>query len=438
MTAPDKRPNIVLIHTHDMGRYLNAYGYSVETPHTNQLAASGAVFTNYHSTAPQCSPSRASLMTGLHPQRNGMLGLAHLGWHIHEGIKTLPVLLRDHGYHSLLFGTQHEAKDGLDLGYELTEATKMPQLATDVTDSFLSYLDRHGESNERQPFFASVGFWEAHRPFDAPHYAPDDPNEVEVPTFLLSTPGVRTEISQLHGMIKTIDAQVERIIRGLDVHDLTEDTLLIFTTDHGIAFPRAKGTLYDTGTGITLMIQQLGRIRAGSRHDHLLSNVDLLPTILDLVGAPTPEGLDGKSFAGLLVNRTYEPRERIYNGLTWHDRYSPVRGIRTQRYKYIKHFADGPEVYLPVDVHKSLSGQDVRSSYYAQKHALEELYDLQEDPLEQSNLASDRNYQRRLDEMRRALKAWMKEIRDPLLEGPVEGIESPGWAHERQTSKLPF
>jgi hypothetical protein len=118
--------------------------------------------------------------------------------------------------------------------------------------------------------------------------------------------------------------------------------------------------------------------------------------------------------------------------MTWHDAYAPVRGVRTNRWKYIRHFRNGPSVYLPLDIHVSRSGQAVRDSYYASDHPTEEFYDLEKDPWERVNQANSPAYRETVREMRAALLAWMERTADPLLAGDVPGIEAQGWEEEKR------
>jgi N-sulfoglucosamine sulfohydrolase len=431
-------PNILLIHTHDTGRYLGCYGEDVATPNIDALASQSTQFDNYFATAPQCSPSRASVLTGLYPHRCGMLGLAHLGWRLSENVPTLPRILAEAaGYDTVLFGVQHEAGDGRELGYQETQRTEMPQRAQVVAPAFAEYLTEREDLANCRPFFASVGFWETHRPFDEAIYGPDP--APRVPPYLPDTPGSRTELAQFRGLLQAVDDGVGTILAALDRTQFARDTLVIFTSDHGMAFPRAKGTLYDAGLGIPLLIRWPDRVPAGARSEELTSNVDLLPTILELAGSETGGDFDGRSFAGRLLGNDGKPeREEIFAELTWHDRYSPVRAVRTRRWKYIRHFEDGPQVYLPVDVHRGLAGQDVRESYYASQHPPEELYDLDSDPLETENLAARKEHAAVFAQLRSRLENSMERTGDPLLRGPVPGEEAPGWAQERAKEKFPF
>lgn len=157
-------PNIVLVHCHDLGKYLGCYDSAVETPQVDALADSGVRFDRHFVTAPQCSPSRSSLMTGRHPHQNGMLGLAHGNWELHDEEQVLPELLREAGYETHLFGLQHITEYPNRLGYDESHseepltADAPPSVhesarARDVADEFAAMLE---DGDHDDPFFASV------------------------------------------------------------------------------------------------------------------------------------------------------------------------------------------------------------------------------------------------------------------------------------------
>ncbi len=248
-------PNIVLVHCHDLGKYLGCYDSAVETPQVDALADSGVRFDRHFVTAPQCSPSRSSLMTGRHPHQNGMLGLAHGNWELHDEEQVLPELLREAGYETHLFGLQHITEYPNRLGYDESHseepltADAPPSVhesarARDVADEFAAMLE---DGDHDDPFFASVGFFEAHRVeengdfgFEGERYGAPAPEEVEPLEFLPDEPGIRSDIAEIHGMLDAIDDGVGTVTDALESAGLTKDTLVVFTTEHGLAMPRAK------------------------------------------------------------------------------------------------------------------------------------------------------------------------------------------------------
>jgi N-sulfoglucosamine sulfohydrolase len=441
------RPNIVLIHCHDLGRHLGCYGADVETPNVDALADEGALFRNHFVSAPQCSPSRGSLHTGMYPHNNGLMGLASRGeWRFNQGVTPLPALLREHGYQTSLVGVQHAAADAGPwvgetgrperLGFEHVESYDEDLYrAEDVADRFAERVD---DLAMESPFFASLGFSEPHRPFrkdyvDDEAYDSRDPEKVTPPSYLPDTDGLREDTADLHTLIaETLDPAVGRISEALGDAGIEEETILAFTTDHGAALPRAKMTCYDPGIESALLVRYPETVPESAEYDELLSNVDIFPTLCDFAGVDVPTNVDGRSFAPLLLDDEYTPRNHVYAEMTFHGTYDPMRVVRTEEYKYIRSFSDAPLVSLPGGVIDSPSAEGLIGRFLGESRPVEQLYDLESDPHEQQNLASDRliyepesygsdpgpEHGDVLVELREQVEAWMRETDDPLLDGP--------------------
>jgi arylsulfatase A-like enzyme len=229
---------------------------------------------------------------------------------------------------------------------------------------------------------------------------------------------VRLDFAQFHGLIHAVDECVGKILKTLEAEGLAEDTWVIFTTDHGIAFPRAKSTLYDPGIK-TALIMRWPRGFAGSKvYKELFSNIDLLPTILEAIGVEVPESIQGKSFLGLLQGRKFKPREEIFAEKTYHDIYDPIRAIRTTRFKYIRSFEKMPNLPLPSDIRRSLSARSVPEEFKGERPPVE-LYDLEADPDEMNNLVGGPAYAEIEKELDARLTKWLEETNDPILKGPI-------------------
>ncbi len=407
------RPNIVKMICHDLGQYVGCLGAPIETPNIDGMADDGVLFSTYACTAAQCSPSRGSIMTGRYPHNNGLVGLAHIGWEIGANEVTLPMYLNRAGYHTRLIGHQHEHNEPARLGYQTIEQTGND--ARTVASALSDFL--HGDARDGQPFFVSAGVAEPHRPYEREGYDRDDPNTLQTLPYLPDRPGIREDLAGLHGLIWRLDEAVGIVLDALESSGLAQDTLFIFTTDHGIAMPRAKGTCYDPGIMTTLVMRWPGHFDGGRKHDELLTNCDLLPTLLDLAGAEVPPQVDGRSFLGLLDGEAYEPREDIFCEMTWHDQYNPMRGVRTNRYKYIRNFGRRPLVYMPADIYRGPGGQEMIEDFYNEVRPEEELYDLEADPLEQNNVIDDPDHQDAAWRLRTRVYDWMVETNDPLLYG---------------------
>lgn len=376
--------NVLIVHWHDLGRYLGVYGHpDVTSPRLDQLATESILFTRSHATAPLCSPSRGSLFTGRYPQTNGLVGLAHHGWEYRAGVRTLPQLLGEAGWYTALFGMQHETSFPVRLGFD----------EFDVSNSYCEYVvDRATDwlrDAPEQKFLLTAGFFETHRPYPHERYEPADAATVELPGYLPDTPEVRQDLADFYGSITTADAAVGELLDTLEDTGLAENTWVVFLTDHGPAMPRAKSTLYDAGTGIATIIRPpRGRNMTPRRYDDLFSGVDVVPTLLELLGVEVPEEIDGLSHAGkFLTEQSSEGaiRDQVYSSKTYHDSFDPIRAIRTKTHSYIENYAQRPLLDLPWDIEESAPGQAVAASVTGPRPE-RELYDLRTDPGETRNL----------------------------------------------------
>jgi arylsulfatase A-like enzyme len=379
-----RRDHVLLVHWHDLGRYLGAYGHhDVCSPRLDRLAGEGILFTRAHATAPLCSPSRGSLFTGRYPQSNGLLGLVHHGWEYRPGVRTLPQILSGSGWYSALFGMQHETSYPSRLGFN----------EFDVSNSYCEYVVERAQQwlqdyDGAEPFLLTAGFFETHRPYPHDRYAPADPAAVALPDYLPDVAQVRQDLADFYGAITTADAAVGRLLDTLAATGRDADTWVVFVTDHGPALPRAKSTLYDAGTGIAMIIRPPGRMRLSPKvYDQLFSGVDLLPTLLGLLGVEVPGDVEGVSHAqALLADAPTDPaRDHVFTAKTYHDSFDPIRAIRTKDYSYIENYAHRPLLDLPWDIEESPSGQVVAPLVTAPRPE-RELYDLRTDPTETHNL----------------------------------------------------
>ena len=404
-----KKPNILLVTSHDTGCHFGCYGNtSVATPNIDRLAGEGVLFTGNFCTAPLCSPSRGSIITGRYPCSHGLMGLLHRGWDIPGDVKSIPLYLKEGGYETFLFGFQHERQDPVKSGYEHIVKTSL--LYKNVADSFIQFLNSgHGG----KPFFASLGCRETHLPFDSPAYQPDKPGEVFLPAYLRDNPATRLEMARFHGLVKDVDFNTGRIMEALKEKGLEEETLFIQTTDHGIPFPRAKSTLYDPGIKTAFIMKWPGGLPRGRVCGELVSNVDILPTLLEIAGLPVPEDIQGKSLLPFLSGERNVHREEIFAQKDWHDHYDPVRCIRTPDYKYILNFEKGPALKLPLDIAESLAARSLPEEYRGQRQP-EELYELKSDPGEFRNLAEDPSFGEIKRVLRQKLYGIMEDAGDKL------------------------
>jgi N-sulfoglucosamine sulfohydrolase len=411
-------PNIVIVITHDTGRHIGPYHRGVHTPHLERVAGKGVVFEQAYATAPQCSPSRASLLTGLYPHQTGMIGLAHLGFTLNKEAyqRTLPRLLAKQGYSTHLYGLQHEAENPKDLGYHSVTTAKSQgapkEFARWVTPQTVHFL----ESAPPTPFYLMIGFQETHRPFDETTTPLD---HIQVPLYLPDTPLFRRDIANLNEQVQRADEAVGAIYTALERTGLAEKTVFIFTTDHGISEFGAKGTLRDPGIEISLIMAGPYGLSGGRRIGSLVSNLDVYATILDLCGIMPLPGTQGFSLLPMIEEQRGQVRDTILAELTYHVAYDPQRAIRTTTTKYIKSFEPRP---IHPAVHMDASAvKDYFHDHgvFAMPRDPEMLFDLQHDPHERNNLLHDVTMKATLERLRAAVQTWMHTTNDPLAQGPV-------------------
>jgi len=390
--------DVVVMTTHDIGRHLHCYGqHSVVSPNLDAFATQGARFTQAFATAPQCSPSRASLASGLYPHNNGVMGLAHAGFDWELAVPHAAAIFAEQGFQSHLFGGQHVTPHPERLGFE----------AIHPTTDFEKVLARHGKD---QRLYLEINFDETHRP-----YPPTGSAVVglEIPGYLPQSAEAMEEMTAVQHAITAMDAAVGRVLAALERSGRADDSLVIFTTDHGLAMPRAKCTLYDPGLEVALLMRwPAGGIGRGTTRTELVSNIDVLPTLLESCGVPVHEGIQGQSLIG-------PGREAVFAEKTFHSYYDPMRCIRTHRHKYIRNFETAFAVEVPADIQLGPIFRANPGRYSVDRPSMVELYDLQADPLEQRNLAGNPETAGVELELSDRLWTWMRETADPLLLGPV-------------------
>lgn len=425
--------NILYLHTHDMGRYNQMYGYQMNTPEMLQVAQKGILFRNAFCAAPTCSPSRAALLTGQSPHRAGILGLAHRGFGIADPKEHLSCYLREHGYKTALFGMQHEIHDPALLGYDQFNIPKTKiteDYDTETADAAVSYLNQYDSS---KPFFLSVGFTYPHRQFRK-ELDGVNPDYVMPPACIPDTPETREDYAHYISSVQYVDKKIGEVLAALRNSGREKQTLILLTTDHGIAFPFMKCNLYDTGIAISLVLQIPG-YTGGKVCNSLVSQIDIYPTLCELIGIDIPPHVTGRSLVGILGGDEAEVNDYIFAEVTNHAAYEPMRCIRSNRYKYIQRF-DGYAKPVRPNIDSGLTKELLLD------HGLEEmpvpqaeLYDLFLDPNERHNLVSVSQYQVIAEELRQKLRQWMEQTKDPLLSG--ERIVPAGARVNPQTGKDP-
>ncbi len=406
------RPNIIYLHSHDTGRYISPYGYRLPTPNLQRLAEQGVVFRNAFNAAPTCSPSRAALLTGASPHSSGQLGLTNRGFNLRDTHKHLCHTLKGAGYRTALFGVTHLHVNHDLLGYD-ERYTDRTRGGNGITDEAVAYL----RQDHDQPFFAAIGYGETHRVFPEPA-ADINPAFLQPPAPLPDLPAVREDMAAYATMVRTLDGYYGRILDALDEQGLADNTLVIATTDHGLAFPLMKCRLTDHGMGVLLIVRGPG-FAGGRAIDGLVSQIDLYPTLCEIAGIEPPDWLEGTSLMPLVDGSAQEVNDEIFSEVTYHAAYEPKRAVRTQRYKYVRRY-DPQDTAPMANIDASIS-KDVMVNHGLQDRppGREQLYDLIWDPHEACNLAGDPGSAAILEDLRGRLDGWMEATSDPLLDGSV-------------------
>lgn len=416
-----QKPNIIYMHSHDTGRYIQPYGYAVHTPNLQKFAEQGVLFRNAHCVNPTCSASRAAMLSGQYPHQNGMLGLAHRGFDLNDPKKHIVHTLTNAGYECVLGGVQHvrDPKEhnltAKQIGYQRS-LDRVNNDAAFVAKSTLSFLR---EKHER-PFFLSMGTFETHRKFPAASLS-NDPKYLRPPCILPDTPETRQDWADYCTMANQLDEAYGRVLGELKATGLDQNTIVLITTDHGVAFPLMKCNLTDHGTGVLLMIRgpQGSAYTGGKVIDPLVSHLDVFPTLCELANITPPTWLEGKSLTPLVKGERAVQHEALFTTVNTHAATEPMRCVRTTNHSYIRRYDPRPVRVLP-NVDAGLSKTMLVARDWAMTpEPVEALYDLTFDPMERHNVAHDSRYATALSDMQRRLAHWQQQTGDPLLNGEL-------------------
>lgn len=432
--------NVLLIIADDQGRDLGVYGNPVlRTPNLDRLAGQGTLFTNAFATVSSCSPSRSVIYTGLYSHSNGMYGLAHdvHNQHLLPSVRTLPQYLEAAGYRTALVGKKHILPDSA-LPFEEELAPEHPgnRDVAFMADEARKFISR----TAGKPFLLIVGYSDPHRAqenfgntraWPRVARATYDPAKVIVPTHLPELPEVRRDLAEYYESVSRLDSGVGLLLDVLRETKHGNDTLVIYLSDNGRAFPGAKTTLYDEGIHLPLIVSSPAQTKHGVRNSAMVSWVDITPTILDWAGVPLPSGqhLAGRTMLPILEQPDPSGWDRVFASHGFHEiqQYYPMRALRTREYKYIVNLAAPLEFPIAGDIASSPSWQAIaarpsvglgaRTLQAFLHRPAEELYDLRKDPAEVRNLADDPAHREVLERMRAEMAKFRAETHDPWLPG---------------------
>ncbi len=435
---PANRPNIILLIADDMAwDDCGAYGHkTVRTPNLDKLASEGMRFDRAFLTASSCSPSRSSMITGRYPHSTGA---QQLHWPLPANQITFVELLKKSGYWTAAAGKWHlgnDVKNRFDLvkeanpaGFRLGHSPGQPAPQADASGKSGAglWVPTLQARPKGKPFFLWLAAFDPHRDYDEgiiPN--PHRPADVVVPPYLPDVPETRKDLALYYDEITRLDRYVGDVLAELDRQGERDNTLVLFISDNGRPFPRAKTTLYDSGIKTPWIVRWPKQVKPGSVSNSLVSSVDIAPTFLDLAGVKAGSSFQGKSIAPALKNPRAMIRETVFAERHWHDFDDHARSVRSDRYKYIRNYYPDLPGTPPADAVRSLTFQAMRRLRDAGKlspqqlgcflkpRPEEELYDTESDPHELRNLASDPRYAATLNQLRRALAEWQRTTDDRL------------------------
>jgi N-sulfoglucosamine sulfohydrolase len=442
--------NVVLIVTDDQGQDAGCYGNPViQTPNLDALAADGTRFTHAFCTTASCSASRSVILTGIHNHANGHYGHAH-AYHkfgSYPKVPTLPVRLAKAGYRTALVGKYHVLPE--DTYHFATKIQANSRNAVQMAENSRSFI----EAKSDQPFFLYFCTSDPHRgggSVESDPLKPDrfgnrpggfagvqtiqyKPEEVIVPPFLPDTPVCRAELAQYYQSVSRIDQGLGRLIDILKSAGKYDDTLIIYISDHGIAFPGAKTTVYEPGMRSPCIVRHPDAERRGITNDAMISWVDITPTILDFAGAFASGreerfSIQGRSFLSAVVEEHVDGWDEVYASHTFHEitMYYPMRVVRQRRYKLIWNIAHP----LPYPFASDLWAAPTWQTQYQQgmdtmygkrtvgayiQRPEFEFYDLENDPHESHNLAADPAHAETLAKLQTQLRQFQERTKDPWI-----------------------
>lgn len=438
----NRPPDIVLVISDDH-RWCDSRPYGnddVHMPHLDQLAACGMRFDNYYTPSPICAPARMALYSGLFPVRNG-------GWPNHsqcyDGTRSIVHHLGGLGYRVGLHGKKHVGPESV--------------FPFERVDDIGAFINR----DQTQPYCLIIGTKEPHTPWGDVDDSLYDLQRIILAPNLLDTPGTRRALAKYYSDLTRLDARIGEVLACVDASAHAENTIVIYTSDHGAQFPGGKWTCYEPGLRVPFVVRWPECLAPGTSSSALVQHVDVLPTLIEAVGGdPTAidtgrqgaadggRGFDGSSFFKILLGDAGVHRDVVFGIHTQHGTINgvpyPVRSVRDSRYKYIINPCHSSEYSnaltgAPNPTHENVywqewldaAGTDAQASFLVERYLhrpAEELYDLARDPWELDNRIDDPTKTEVRDRLARRLAGWMAQQGD-------KGRETEMLALDRQTAR---
>jgi uncharacterized sulfatase len=460
--SADDKPNLVIFLTDDQSQFdCTPYGgLGVRTPHMQRLADTGMTFTRAYVASPSCAPSRAALLTGLMPARNGAESNHSKP---RAALKKWPAWFQELGYEVAAFGKVSHYRHTVDYGFNhFAHDGFHEDVAIPAAAEWLKKRKRAGA----KPLCLFVGSNWPHVPWPAKEHG-YDPAQLALPAGSVDTPITREWRARYAAAVTKADDDLGLVLDAVR-ECLPKETVVVLTADNGAQWPFGKWNLYEAGVCVPLIVAWPGVVKAGARTDAMVQWVDLLPTLLEAVGGKAPADIDGRSFLSVLRGQSRAHRERIFTTHSNDNRFNvyPSRAVRDERWKYIRNLHPEYAFTTHIDLVAGELGQRaffstweaaaktnpaadaILKRYHARP--AEELYDLANDPHEQRNLAADPGFSGPLAGLRADLDAWLKAqgdlqrvpveprlLSDPNSHGPAAATSGQANPAPRKSAKKP-
>lgn len=458
--------NVLLITADDMNYdSIGCMGCAVSniTPRIDQLAREGMMFSNSYVAVPVCQPSRSVLLTGRYPHRNGARGFER----IDDDVTTLTERLREYGYYNGIIGKVDHLEPRYKFAWDHIVKTLNPEenWGRDPEKMYSHTVAFIQEAKEQcRPFFLMANTHDPHRPFagsefeipehlcrsgkylpkaesdgiyyrgkyvSCDHYY--EAEDITVPGFLPDLEKIRREVADYYSSVHRADAAVGRILDALSDEGMAENTLVLFLSDNGAAFPFAKTNCYQNGTRTPFFFRLPGVIPQNVRNEAIVSSIDVVPTVLDLLDLPAIDGVDGCSMKDLLVGMKTEHYDDVFtfffktarNAITGMERHYPMRCVQNKKYSYIFNaWADGETEFrnesmsgLTFDAmcDAGVSNPEIQKRVeFMLYRTPEEFYDLEADPNCLKNLTENEAYFPLIQTFRERMYGYMVSTGDEL------------------------
>ncbi|EDM27026.1 sulfatase [Lentisphaera araneosa HTCC2155] len=437
--ANDGKTNVLLITADDLGyEAIGSLTLDADlpdlTPNLDRFAKQGFQFQNAHINTPICQPGRAILTTGKYGINSGMMGF----FHMKKRSATVTQTLSNQGYLTGILGKVPHSTPDLAYQWDYTRVInelgmgRSPQRYYQYCKEFFKR-----SKTENKPFYFMVNSHDPHRPYHNPKKpikAAEEPSklfgtdEVIVPKYLPDTPQVRMELSHYYNSVRRLDDTFAKVMQALNESGFAKNTLVLFLSDNGSAFPFAKANTYLASSKTPWLVQwPAGKIKTSYvNKTDFISAIDFFPTVLDALGLDIPKSVDGRSILPLLKGEKQANRSHVYTQVDYLNGggpATPMRAIQDREFGYIfnpwsrsgANYKNANEGLITKKMKESGDKAQLERLRMHRERVIEEFYDLKADPHCINNLINNPEYKEKINEYRAKLVSWMTEHSDPVL-----------------------